>query len=137
MINNLLSKVYSLFSSSKKKEDKNFNDYKQLYDNLGDHIIVALSEDSKEPYIKIVITEDGDSATINSFANMVDDLNSGLFLASMISILGEIGQSNPPMRNKIRQIAVQWEALYKTRTVAQDKSQPLIKPTSFSQRGQQ
>lgn len=115
------------------------SDINEFYSNLGDHIIVSMDENTLEPFIRVMLTDKHTPERATNFAHILQDLNSGEYVSSILSLLKDIGTQNPIIKQKVTDIVMSWEYFYAlnkhniSKEKQKNKLQPLIKPRHFSQ----
>jgi hypothetical protein len=133
MINKLWTKLKELINNNTVVETPQKPELKD--EEMGDHIVLCITPDTNEPYIKIVIQDDNDPNRMVAFADMIDSLNAGLYFSSMLATLKDIAINSPPVKDKVMTIIATWEELHKARhNRSINKNTPVVRPTDFSKR---
>lgn len=99
----------------------------------GNYIVFSLDPKSNnEPHIKIRI-DDTSHATCYKFAEMLYDLNSGLYHESIIKLMSQMGQQDSEIKIFIETAMLYWTYLLnKQQNKEQPTDKPMIMPTDFN-----
>lgn len=98
----------------------------------GNHIVFSLDPKSNnEPHIKIRI-DDTSHAACSKFAEMLHDLNSGLYHESIIKLMLQMSQQDSEIKTFIETTMLYWTYLLNKQNKEQTTDKPMIMPTDFN-----
>lgn len=114
---NLFNKLVSLFYTNKK---------------ISNYILFELDKDGDIPNVKLKIMDTSDASS-EKFAEMLYNINKGIYNQSILDLLLDVGAQDSTINNYINSTIVWWKIFNaQSGNLTTKKHHPIVKPTDFN-----